>query len=234
MAVARELGDVDLVSVDSMQVYRGMDIGTAKPSTSDRAEVRHHLLDLVDPTEEFTVARVPPRLRRGPRDDRFRGSAGAARRRDRAVPPRRRRRVRPARPVARATGEVGGRARTPATLFARADPTRPGGRREDGAVESSARRPGARGHPGQWAPVQFVRAGRRRVSRPPRSPRSGSGGPGTYSRERIAARVHEMVTGGLFDEVAGIEAPGRILANGRPGARVQGNSRRAGGPDEQR
>jgi tRNA dimethylallyltransferase len=56
MAVARELGDVDLVSVDSMQVYRGMDIGTAKPSASDRAEVRHHLLDLVEPTDEFAVA----------------------------------------------------------------------------------------------------------------------------------------------------------------------------------
>ena len=56
MAAARELRDVDLVSVDSMQVYRGMDIGTAKPSTSDRAEIRHHLLDLVDPTDEFTVA----------------------------------------------------------------------------------------------------------------------------------------------------------------------------------
>ena len=56
MAVARELGDVDLVSVDSMQVYRGMDIGTAKPSASERAEVRHHLLDLVEPADEFTVA----------------------------------------------------------------------------------------------------------------------------------------------------------------------------------
>ncbi len=39
-----------------MQVYRGMDIGTAKPSPQERAEVRHHLLDLVDPTDDFTVA----------------------------------------------------------------------------------------------------------------------------------------------------------------------------------
>jgi tRNA dimethylallyltransferase len=37
MAVARALGDVDLVSIDSMQVYRGMDIGTAKPSPEERA-----------------------------------------------------------------------------------------------------------------------------------------------------------------------------------------------------
>lgn len=56
MAVARLLGDVDLVSVDSMQVYRRMDIGTAKPTPAEREQVRHHLLDLVDPHEAFTVA----------------------------------------------------------------------------------------------------------------------------------------------------------------------------------
>ena len=56
MAAAQQLGDVDLVSVDSMQVYRGMDIGTAKPTRAERGAVRHHLLDLVEPTEEFTVA----------------------------------------------------------------------------------------------------------------------------------------------------------------------------------
>lgn len=56
MAVAERLGDVELVSIDSMQVYRGMDIGTAKPNGEERVRVRHHLLDLVDPSEEFTVA----------------------------------------------------------------------------------------------------------------------------------------------------------------------------------
>jgi tRNA dimethylallyltransferase len=56
MAVARQLGDVEVVSVDSMQVYRGMDIGTAKASPADQAEIVHHLLDLVAPTHEFTVA----------------------------------------------------------------------------------------------------------------------------------------------------------------------------------
>ena len=54
--VAVQLGDVELVSIDSMQVYRGMDIGTAKPTAEERARVRHHLLDLVDPDESFTVA----------------------------------------------------------------------------------------------------------------------------------------------------------------------------------
>jgi len=56
MEVARRCGDVELVCVDSMTVYRGMDIGTAKPSPAARAEVPHHLLDLVDPAQEFTVS----------------------------------------------------------------------------------------------------------------------------------------------------------------------------------
>ncbi|HEX2039562.1 MAG TPA: tRNA (adenosine(37)-N6)-dimethylallyltransferase MiaA [Acidimicrobiales bacterium] len=55
--VARALPDVELVSVDSMQVYRGMDIGTAKPTAVERAEVRHHLLDLADPWEDWSVSR---------------------------------------------------------------------------------------------------------------------------------------------------------------------------------
>ncbi|MGO8824755.1 MAG: tRNA (adenosine(37)-N6)-dimethylallyltransferase MiaA [Acidimicrobiales bacterium] len=48
-------GDCDIVSVDSMCVYRGMDIGTSKPGPDARAAVPHHLLDLVDPDQEFTV-----------------------------------------------------------------------------------------------------------------------------------------------------------------------------------
>jgi tRNA dimethylallyltransferase len=56
MALARRDPTWELVSVDSMQVYRGMDIGTAKPSAAERAEVPHHLLDLLDPWEEGTVA----------------------------------------------------------------------------------------------------------------------------------------------------------------------------------
>lgn len=47
---------VEVVSVDSMTVYRCMDVGTAKPSAAERAEVAHHLLDLADPSEEFSVA----------------------------------------------------------------------------------------------------------------------------------------------------------------------------------
>ena len=43
--------------MDSMQVYRGMDIGTAKPTAAEQATVRHHLIDLVDPSESFSVVR---------------------------------------------------------------------------------------------------------------------------------------------------------------------------------
>ncbi|HZE93756.1 MAG TPA: tRNA (adenosine(37)-N6)-dimethylallyltransferase MiaA [Gemmatimonadales bacterium] len=48
---------VELVSVDSAQVYRGMDIGTAKPFPAERAAVPHHLIDIVDPTERYSAAR---------------------------------------------------------------------------------------------------------------------------------------------------------------------------------
>jgi tRNA dimethylallyltransferase len=48
---------VDIASCDSMLVYRGMDIGTAKPSAAQRASVPHHLLDLAEPSERFTVSR---------------------------------------------------------------------------------------------------------------------------------------------------------------------------------
>ena len=56
LEVARRRPGVELVSMDSMALYRGMDIGTAAPTAADRAEVPHHLLDLVDPTKDFTVS----------------------------------------------------------------------------------------------------------------------------------------------------------------------------------
>ena len=57
-ALARELGDVEIVSLDSMQVYRGMDIGTAKPSAAEREAVAHHLVDVADPGDVWSVART--------------------------------------------------------------------------------------------------------------------------------------------------------------------------------
>jgi tRNA dimethylallyltransferase len=56
MALARQVG-AEILSVDSMQVYRGMDIGTAKPTIEERDAVRHHLIDVAEPTETFAVAR---------------------------------------------------------------------------------------------------------------------------------------------------------------------------------
>jgi tRNA dimethylallyltransferase len=47
---------IEILAVDAMTVYRGMDLGTAKPTADERAEVAYHLLDLVEPSEEFTVA----------------------------------------------------------------------------------------------------------------------------------------------------------------------------------
>jgi tRNA dimethylallyltransferase len=56
VAIAEALG-AEIVSVDSTTVYRGMDVGTAKPSPELRARVPHHLIDVAEPSETFTVAR---------------------------------------------------------------------------------------------------------------------------------------------------------------------------------
>ncbi len=56
LALAERLG-AEILSMDSMQVYRGLDVGTAKPGPADRARVPHHLLDLVDPDERYDVQR---------------------------------------------------------------------------------------------------------------------------------------------------------------------------------
>ena len=54
LELARRL-DGEIVICDSMQIYRGMDIGTAKPTAADRAAVPHHLVDIVDPEEAFSA-----------------------------------------------------------------------------------------------------------------------------------------------------------------------------------
>lgn len=59
-AVALPLAErlaAEILSIDSMQVYRRMDIGTAKPTPDDRRRVRHHLIDVAEPSEAFSVAR---------------------------------------------------------------------------------------------------------------------------------------------------------------------------------
>jgi tRNA dimethylallyltransferase len=57
MALAEAWGDVEIVSADALQVYRGMDVGTAKPTAAERAAVAHHVIDVADPAEEYSLAR---------------------------------------------------------------------------------------------------------------------------------------------------------------------------------
>ncbi len=55
LLAARQLGG-EIVCMDSMQLYRGMDIGTAKPTKEERAAVPHHMLDILDPAQEYSVS----------------------------------------------------------------------------------------------------------------------------------------------------------------------------------
>jgi len=73
MAVAATVDGVELVSIDSMQVYRGMDVGTATPTAAERAAIRHHLIDLVEPNETFAVGDFQQRARAAIADIRGRG-----------------------------------------------------------------------------------------------------------------------------------------------------------------
>ena len=70
--LARTL-DGEIVSADSRQVYRGMDIGTAKPTPVEQAQVPHHLIDVVDPDDEFTLADFQERAYAAIRDTVERG-----------------------------------------------------------------------------------------------------------------------------------------------------------------
>lgn len=56
-----QLLNAEIISLDSMAIYRGMDIGTAKPDLADRQRVPHHMLDIVDPTEAFSVSQYRER-----------------------------------------------------------------------------------------------------------------------------------------------------------------------------
>lgn len=73
LAICERTG-AEIVSLDSMQVYRGMDIGTAKPSEAERGRVRHHMLDLVLPSERYDVRRYLDDLRAVQDDLRARGA----------------------------------------------------------------------------------------------------------------------------------------------------------------
>ncbi len=72
LALAQELG-AEIISLDSMAIYRGMDIGTAKPSQAEQAAVPHHLIDIREPDEEYSVAQYLDDAERVVRDIRGRG-----------------------------------------------------------------------------------------------------------------------------------------------------------------
>jgi tRNA dimethylallyltransferase len=73
VALAHRLGDAEIVNADSMQLYRGMDIGTAKPSAAERADMAHHLFDVLDVTATATVAEFQTWARAAITDCRQRG-----------------------------------------------------------------------------------------------------------------------------------------------------------------
>jgi tRNA dimethylallyltransferase len=72
---ARQRGEtVELISMDSALVYRGMDIGTAKPGTDERAQAVHHLLDILDPAQSYSAAQFSADARRLIQEIRQRGA----------------------------------------------------------------------------------------------------------------------------------------------------------------
>jgi tRNA dimethylallyltransferase len=72
-ALAQQRPEVELVSMDSMAIYRGMNIGTATPTSDEQAAVPHHLIDLVEATEEFTVSEFQAAAQRALADIERRG-----------------------------------------------------------------------------------------------------------------------------------------------------------------
>lgn len=72
LALARDL-DAEIVSVDSALVYRGMDVGTAKPTAAERAAVAHHLIDIRDPAQAYSAAEFVADARRLVQEIRGRG-----------------------------------------------------------------------------------------------------------------------------------------------------------------
>src|SRR5687767_14281117 len=72
LELATRLGG-EIISVDSMQVYRGLDIGTAKPTPEDRVRVPHHLIDVVELNESFDAARFVSLAREAEESIRTRG-----------------------------------------------------------------------------------------------------------------------------------------------------------------
>ena len=128
MELARRMDDVELVSVDSMQVYRGMDIGTAKPTPAQQAAVPHHLLDVADPSDSFTVTRFQVAFGAVMEGIEARGHRALLVGGTGALPAGGRRRVRGAAAVPGGPGCALTMSRTRGALHRRLSEPRPGGR----------------------------------------------------------------------------------------------------------
>jgi tRNA dimethylallyltransferase len=68
-----EMLDGEIVSADALQVYRGFDIGTAKPTVGEQARIPHHLIDILDPSESFSAGEFAGRAREAIREIQARG-----------------------------------------------------------------------------------------------------------------------------------------------------------------
>ena len=201
------LGDVEIVSIDSMQVYRGMDIGTAKPTAAERAAVPHHSSTSPIPWEDWSVARFQAEARAARRRHRSAGPPGAAARRHRALRAGGRRRSAAPRRGPRAAG----RARRPhvrgAGRAGRALPrARPSATRSPPPGSSPATPAGSSGRSrssGHRAAVLVVRprSGRVRRHGVPRADRRACGCPGPRPRRASTTRFDGDADAGLVDEV---------------------------------
>ena len=229
LELALRRGDCEIVSVDSMCVYRGMDIGTSKPGPEARAAVPHHLLDLVDPDEDFTVTQFQQAAREALAGIAAARASRAAGRRHRALPAGRRRRPRHPGPLSPTWPPRSRRSWT------RAGPGRPtctpASPRSIRWVRRGWSPPTAGGSSAPWrSPSGRAGPSRRsgpgsRPIRPAARPRSACPGRPTRSTAAIAARFGRMVRGRPGGRGAGPGRPSRRhVADGAPGARATARS----------
>jgi tRNA dimethylallyltransferase len=227
-AVALELAarlPVEIVSVDSALVYRGLDIGAAKPDAATRARFAHHLVDIVDPTEPYSAGRF--------REDALRAAGGiAARGRvpffvggtmlyERALM-RGLASLPPADPAVRAELDAQAKAKGWPAMhaeLARVDP-QAAARLDPNDAQRIQR--ALEVHRVSGRPLSAHFADRAHAPAPFRALRL-SLEPSDRSRlhERIAARFRAMLAGGLVDEVVGLRARYRLHA-GLPAMRAVG------------
>ncbi len=223
VALALRLGG-EVVNADSMQLYRGMDIGTAKPTVAERRGVPHHLLDVLDVTEPATVAEYQGWARTTLADCRARGRppvlVGGSALYVRAVLDRFR--FPGTDPLVRAELEAELAATGPAGMHQRladVDPDAaamilPGNARRVVRALEVVRLTGR--------PFSATLPGHEYAYEEGVTPcvQLGVDVPRAVLRERIAARVDRMWTAGLVDEVRALEAAG--LRRGRTASRALG------------